>query len=205
MEQKTFDGYLRTIVNERWAYAQSVFSSEECNQIINLVLNSPQKYSLDNARVGGDDRGEAVINEIVRKGRTAFLNLDDENVQWVWERVISAINQLNDTFFNFNVDRIECLQFSEYKDKKRGFYSKHVDQFYSSGINRKLSLSIQLSDPKDYKGGDLLLHHSSTPSKAEKKQGTVIVFPSYTLHEVTPVTKGTRYSLVGWVLGPKFV
>jgi PKHD-type hydroxylase len=65
-------------------------------------------------------------------------------------------------------------------------------------------LSVQLSDPSDYEGGDLLLHISADPKKAPKNQGQVILFPSHTLHEVTPVTKGIRYSLVAWVTGPKF-
>ena len=61
---------------------------------------------------------------------------------------------------------------------------------------------LQLSDSKDYEGGDLMLMHSNTPNIIEKKKGYLVAFPSYVLHEVTPVTKGERYSLVAWIHGP---
>jgi PKHD-type hydroxylase len=61
-----------------------------------------------------------------------------------------------------------------------------------------------LSDPEEYEGGELLLKTSAFPIKTLNKKGTIIFFPSYVLHEVTPVTKGTRKTLVGWVLGPNF-
>ena len=38
----------------------------------------------------------------------------------------------------------------------------------------------------------------------KKEQGTLILFPSYVLHEVKPVTKGERNSLVSWVTGKQF-
>jgi PKHD-type hydroxylase len=69
---------------------------------------------------------------------------------------------------------------------------------------RKLSFSVMLTDPEEYEGGELLLKIDSFPITPPNKKGTVIFFPSYVLHEVTPVTKGTRKTLVGWVLGPKF-
>jgi PKHD-type hydroxylase len=69
---------------------------------------------------------------------------------------------------------------------------------------RKLSLVCQLSDPSEYEGGELQINTGEifTP---EKQKGTVILFPSYLLHRVTPVTKGTRRSLVLWIEGPAFI
>jgi PKHD-type hydroxylase len=69
---------------------------------------------------------------------------------------------------------------------------------------RKLSMVLQLSDPSEYDGGDLEFYVQSEPIKAEKKKGIVYVFPSWVLHRVTPVTRGTRRSLVMWIAGPKF-
>lgn len=69
--------------------------------------------------------------------------------------------------------------------------------------NRKLSMSLQLSDPNDYEGGELLLHLSHNPTVISKQKGMMVFFPSHTLHEVTPVTKGERYSLVAWIHGSK--
>lgn len=67
---------------------------------------------------------------------------------------------------------------------------------------RKLSGTVQLSDPTEYEGGNLILcPEGPEPQYANKAKGGVILFRSHILHEVTPVTKGTRYSLVAWVNG----
>jgi PKHD-type hydroxylase len=69
---------------------------------------------------------------------------------------------------------------------------------------RKLSLSIQLSDPAAYEGCELELSFGDGIKTAPRKRGTVVAFASYVLHRVTPITAGTRKSLVVWVSGPEF-
>ena len=79
-------------------------------------------------------------------------------------------------------------------------------------MHRKLSMSVQLSKPEDYEGGDLKFNLRGLNSSNEdtimspppefKQQGSVIVFPSFHRHRVTPVTSGIRHSLVTWVEGP---
>jgi PKHD-type hydroxylase len=73
-----------------------------------------------------------------------------------------------------------------------------------NGTVRKLSFVLQLSDPKDYKGGELQIHLGEEPTVMKKEQGALFAFPSPTLHEVTAITKGRRYSLVGWITGKPF-
>ena len=73
------------------------------------------------------------------------------------------------------------------------------------GLNRKLSLAINLTDPRRYRGGDLLLKDVMGNVVAVERlraRGSVIVFPSPVLHIASPVTRGVRQSLVAWVLGP---
>ena len=84
-----------------------------------------------------------------------------------------------------------------------GKYGKHVDCSYNTNI-RKLSFTLQLSDPSDYDGGDLCLYFGEDAEVIKREQGYVALFPSYVLHEVTPVTRGTRYSLVSWITGKPF-
>ena len=82
-------------------------------------------------------------------------------------------------------------------------FTWHIDR--NMGIaTRKLSLSLQLSAPEDYEGGDLELWFGGEPVKANRERGMITFFPSYVMHRVTPVTKGVRYSLVCWVSGPPF-
>ena len=97
-----------------------------------------------------------------------------------------------------------AVQFTAYDSEEKGFYGKHIDMMYKSNGTRKLSMSVQLSEPEDYEGGSLLLYTGEEPLTLPKSRGTALFFPSYSLHEVTPVTKGLRYSLVAWFLGPRF-
>jgi PKHD-type hydroxylase len=85
----------------------------------------------------------------------------------------------------------------------RGFYDWHTD-FSGFRPLRKISISIQLARPEDYEGGDLELLFANQPESLEKTRGTFIAFPSFVLHRVTPVTRGTRWSLVAWILGTRW-
>jgi PKHD-type hydroxylase len=70
--------------------------------------------------------------------------------------------------------------------------------------NRKLSITVQLSDPSEYEGGELQFMINQHIITAPKEKGTAIIFPSFALHRVTPVTKGARKSIVGWIGGPPY-
>ena len=98
----------------------------------------------------------------------------------------------------------EGFQFTNY-EAPSGKYGKHVDRGINTPV-RKLSMSIQLTDPKEYEGGELKLYdgEDNQANVMDKTQGTLILFPSYVLHEVMPVTKGERNSLVTWVTGKQF-
>lgn len=99
------------------------------------------------------------------------------------------------------------MQFTEYHGSDAGEYKWHhdVDWTSSKPNHRKLSMVIQLSDPESYVGGDFMFNEVEIPKKDDlRKRGTVLVFPSYLQHCVTPVTEGTRYSLVSWLSGPRW-
>ena len=69
---------------------------------------------------------------------------------------------------------------------------------------RKISMVLWLND--NFKGGDFELHNSfCQEGKIKPTKGTLIFFPSYYLHKVHKVTKGTRYSLVTWFVGNRFL
>jgi PKHD-type hydroxylase len=177
---------------ETWAYYDSVFSTEECKKIIEIG----NKKGL----IKGTINSGLVKN--IRDSKISWLYPSDD-MQWVFRRLTDVVSNLNERFFKFKLyGFIEGLQFTHYKEPG-GKYKKHIDRGINLSI-RKLSLSIQLSDPKSYEGGDLLLHDSDKPVAVPKEQGKLILFPSYVLHEVTPVTKGERYSLVAWITGAQF-
>ena len=122
-----------------------------------------------------------------------------KNILWpyIWEA--------NRSSFNIDIAGIFEVQFAEYDATEEQYYAWHhdIDWTQDSGYDRKLSIIIQLSSPEDYEGGDVEFNMFTTP-EAFKKRGSVLVFPSYLTHQVTPVTRGTRYSLVAWVEGPRW-
>lgn len=152
---------------------------------------------LSKATVEGADK------EGVRESQIKFLESNAPEFEWVFRRMTDIVLEMNSRFFKFDLHQIQNLQYTTYSVGE--FYDKHVDMLYSASQSnhRKLSFSIQLSDPDSYEGGDLLIHNGSEPYKATRKKGSAIFFPGYVLHEVTPVTKGERHSLVGWVVGPR--
>jgi PKHD-type hydroxylase len=120
---------------------------------------------------------------------------------------MSCVGQCNKEFFNFDISSLhENLQYTEYDESYQGRYDWHFDVGEGPlNCGRKLSVSIQLSDPSEYDGGDLQFSLDGDRTViAEKDQGTMIIFPSYLRHRVTPVTRGARRSLVTWITGPPF-
>ena len=131
----------------------------------------------------------------------------NENTNWLFKKIIDKINEVNSKNFDLQLKFVEDLQFSEYTEEKGGFYSKHRDCGDKKSLDnyvdiRKLSFTIQLTDENEYEGGQLIFHIDEEEKKAPKSKGTIVFFESDILHEVTPVTKGVRHSLVSWVQGP---
>ena len=117
------------------------------------------------------------------------------------------VNSANARFCFDIASIITELQFTEYDSDNGGYYKSHhdIDWNANNAYDRKLSIVVQLSDPDEYSGGDLSFSEVENPIKDDlRKRGTIIVFPSYLEHEVSPVTEGKRYSLVSWVWGPRW-
>ena len=173
-----------------YAYCNDVFTKEECEEIIKIAKNK------------GFTKGVTIGEKDIRKSNISWLYACD-NMYWAFRRVTDIILNLNERFFGFDIFGLnEGFQFTNYKapDEK---YGKHVDRILNFAV-RKLSVSIQLTDPKEYEGGEIYLYEGDKGILMDKKQGTLIMFPSFVLHEVTPVTKGERNSLVTWVTGNQF-
>ena len=113
-------------------------------------------------------------------------------------------------FFNLDISLLESLQYTEYDSSYAGHYDLHTDVVWDGShgqmYDRKLSVTIQLSNKKDYEGGLFCLSLPSGMLEFEEAReiGTVIAFPSHLLHKVNPVTKGNRKSLVSWAIGPQW-
>jgi PKHD-type hydroxylase len=121
-----------------------------------------------------------------------------------YDRLSQIVLRLNTDFYRFALTGLENLQYTIYDGRQGGHYDWHIDFAHQNHKPRKISLSIQLSDPTDYDGCELQFQIDSQPVSAPRSRGTVIAFPSFFLHRVTPVTRGVRKSLVLWATGPDF-
>ena len=130
-------------------------------------------------------------------GRHEVCGLDDsqevhEQLDKIWEKSIN--------YFESNVYFVETYLLKKYGPMS--YFGRHIDNYISvaNKIDRKLSMTVQLSDENDYKGGEVVVEGVTLP----KKIGTVIVFPSNYYHEVKSIKQGVRWSLVTWAWGNAF-
>jgi PKHD-type hydroxylase len=153
--------------------------------------------------VGEGKLGTGATDPAVRRSQIAFLGTEERH-WWLYERVWAAARECNRQFFAVDIQTVEPnLQLGRYDSSDQGHYSWHTD-FADFRPLRKISISIQLSRSEDYEGGDLELLYGNAALKLERARGAFIAFPSFALHRVTPVTRGTRWSLVAWILGPRW-
>jgi len=143
------------------------------------------------------------------------------NEKWIYDIINPFIHIANKKAgWNFQWDWNETSQFTIYE--KGEYYGWHVDQDHNTiknksknfnGKTRKLSLTLQLTDKTKYEGGDFQFRWLDSDKNKflkiitvddAKDIGTVIIFPSFIWHQVLPVTKGKRESLVNWSVGKKF-
>ena len=132
----------------------------------------------------------------------------DSKWEWLYKRLQVMIQEANDALWQFElVSMPEQIQFTEYHANEKGHYNWHQDIGTGIASCRKVSVTVQLSGPDEYEGGDLQLTHGGPHElayTAPKKAGSVTIFPSYMLHRVKPITKGVRKSFVLWVGGTPF-
>jgi PKHD-type hydroxylase len=152
-------------------------------------------------------QSHARYDQNIRVTKVAWIEREPAT-QAFYDRIETIILSLNSQFFQYDLAKMTPMQYAIYNGSEQGHYDWHSDYCREAGHEppqyRKLSISVQLSDPADYEGGELQARVRSSIDAAPKTRGTVIAFPSYVLHRVTPVTAGVRKSLVVWVLGPDY-
>jgi PKHD-type hydroxylase len=146
---------------------------------------------------------DKAIEDRVRITQTAWLTQNAET-QWLYDRLQQTVRSLNTQTWKYDLTGFsEPFQYTVYHGEEGGHYDWHVDHGPLK-VQRKLSISVQLSDGDSYDGCDLQFMSGNKLQIAPRERGAIIAFPSYVLHRVTPVTRGVRKSLVVWVTGPNF-
>jgi len=172
---------------------------------INYILARSEWHDHNDAQIGGGDQG--IVDKEKRRTNISWMGVDKNN-QHIWEKITNTVWSANRQFFQFDLTGCyELAQLGTYTQHDQGHYDWHTDTSLSASNSpyRKLSMSLLLSDPSEFEGGELQVKYGSDDIKQlEQKKGRAWFFPSWMLHRVTPVTKGIRRSLVLWVGGPGF-
>ena len=205
-------------------YWQSAIPPRICDMIVRY--GKEQKKNEVTAITGGLGRDRDLNKAPLTKDEIKDLKKKrDSNIvwfndRWVYREIQPYVHQANkNAGWNFNWDYSESCQFTIYK--KGQYYDWHCDSWDkpyavdgpTKGKIRKLSVTVSLTDPKEYKGGELQFDfRQQDPDKPRDirtfteilPKGSLVVFPSFVWHRVKPVTKGIRHSLVVWNLGYPF-
>lgn len=200
------------IVEYKYWYFKNVIPKRICNEIIRLGESKQKKIGETFGYLADKTKDLSKLYEF-RNSHIAWLNQP-----WLYRYISKFFNIANQKAnWNFNTSFFENPQYTLYT--KDQFYDWHEDGGDkvndSENINfentvRKLSCSILLEDPKNFKGGDFYFRWLDGKNIVEHKVeeldgvGSLIIFPSFLTHKVFPVTEGTRKSLVIWKVGQPY-
>src|SRR5260221_663144 len=122
-------------------------------------------------------------------------------------RIVAEICRVNSLLWYFDLTGIvpdDPAMLLSYRGASGDHYDWHIDIGGGCTASRKLGFTVQLSASSEYVGGDLEFRTIAGDREAFRRKGLMLVFPAYWLHRVTPVTKGNRQVIVGWIHGPSF-
>jgi PKHD-type hydroxylase len=178
---------------------EQIFSDGECDQI----RRSGDRQGWKEGRIGASRPGVAAS---VRSVLEQPLPIDPSS-GFPLVRILSEISRLNSGLWYFDLTGIvpddEAMLLS-YRGASADHYDWHIDVGQGQSASRKLGFTVQLSASAEYDGGDLEFHSVSSDREGFRRKGMLLVFPAFLLHRVTPMTKGTRDVIVGWVHGPSY-
>jgi hypothetical protein len=176
-----------------WSYNKKIPS-----EICDLIVNDFKNKDFDYGSIGKNNN----VDFATRFVKSYNIPLD----HWCHGFLLYYGIDSNIANFNYNLTNLSATYFLSYE--KGMFYKPHKDM--SDYINdpthgRKLTVILQLTDPSEYEGGDLIWYDSDlNPNLMSKEKGSIIVFNSSIIHSVSEVISGERHSLCGWIDGPPF-
>ena len=179
---------------------------EVCTEIVKDFMAEDLKP----AKVGVAMRDDPTIRKTSVYFIPTKLSSKANEIAWFF------LKEANNRMFHYDLTYFQSIQFAEYKEGE--FYDWHTDTYDEKEPNkmRKLSLSLMLTDPDTFEGGELQFYNGGRPIEEQgdatgeqikkdlKTQGTIVVFDSRDFHRVTPVVNGIRHSVVCWATGAAF-
>lgn len=183
------------------SYQSVWYYTELPSDIINIITSDLKKYESETFLAAVGDNGKVSTDK--RNSNVFFIPPHNWLIGFCYNYILHA----NNTNFRLDINGFDHnqMQYTEYGPGQ--FYGWHIDvnKMKIEKEVRKLSFTLQLSDPDEYEGGEFqLLSYDNELYTAPKQKGTLIIFDSMSRHRVTKIKSGLRKSLVGWVLGPRW-
>ena len=211
---------MSALTNEWFVFGRNSIDKKTCNKIKKWASKKWEPAGVDTSKDTTDEeRKTGKIVDYKPNSKTRISDVAWCNDQWLYDIIWPYMDRANDeTGWKYDIKGAESAQITRYK--KGGFYSFHRDGFgdhlsaynypgnkFLDGHVRKLSMSVMLNDNFDGGAFEFASYGKEVCeiSPIEATAGSVIVFPSSMEHRVAPVTKGIRYSVVTWFVGPPFV
>lgn len=171
-------------------------SKEECQRVLSFWDDKKKCKGI----TGQSD--SSLLTHTQNERRNSWLQWlhYSQDSHWLFERLSQVVHSCNQVRYKFHLSGfLEALQLTEYQEGQE--YDWHTDSGNGDFSIRKLSIVVQLTDPKEYTGGELQILGNKV---TQVEQGTIIIFPSFNAHKVHPVKSGVRNSLVAWASGEPF-
>jgi PKHD-type hydroxylase len=172
-----------------------IFTPEQIARLRSLVDAENEPAGLEG--YGADKM--ATGTEAYRRTRVRWLNIVEHG--WAYEIMWAQALQANQLFGFDVVPLHDTMQLARYDAEEEGFFRWHSDTV-PEDMTRKISISVPLSDSSEFEGGLFEFNENGAIRSVPQKAGCPVMFPSWLLHRVSPVTAGRRYSLVAWIRGP---
>lgn len=176
-----------------WVSGPPIFTSAQCAELISLIEAENEPAMVE---------GDPAYQHRADARRTRIRWLDVDRHRWVYEIIWIEANKANGLFQFDVVPMHDTIQLAMYDAAEQGFFRWHTD-IIPSDLTRKISISVPLNNASEFEGGVLEFNFGAI-QRPPQIAGSPIMFPSWVLHRVTPVTRGKRYSLVAWIRGPNW-
>lgn len=177
------------------------YKTELPSEVINAFLKDSKLFdeALEQSQTCSPLATDPTYNPDTRDSKSCWISSN----HWIAGFCYHYILKANEDNFKYKINSFgdSLLQYTSYSEGEH--YAWHTDTIQRKSSIRKLSFTLQLSDPEDYSGGQLeFLTDTDSRFLAPKNKGTIIIFDSRVKHRVRKVTSGCRKSLVGWIEGP---
>jgi len=202
-----------------WCYWDGAFTDEELTKMCAYFDTQGVERGTTVGNIEKDENGKEIVkskpNEDVRVSNVKFYDWNPANADtaWIFQKMNYVIESINNQYYGFDLNGYDTFQYTEYEAHETGRYDYHMDTIMGKNVPadmnevRKLSITMCVNEPGDeYEGGEFMINNGQEKDAEiiPTKKGRMIIFPSFMIHRVAPVTKGKRKSIVVWVTGPKF-